>query len=128
MALENNEKKTGLSESQQIQLVVNHAGDEENTIDLGNVFYNMKKLRGVYLWVLVLCLMIGLCVPLLLYQINKPQLTVSSMVTLRYETPVKVQRTKKDGSGEKEWVVPENPEYAPVSDLSAPNGDDLDLN
>ena len=129
--MESNEEKkdTGYPDKdRQIQLVVNHSGEEDNTINLGNVFMNMKKLRQVYLWVLMLCLAIGLCLPLLLYQLSNPQLTVSSVVTLRYETPVKVLRDKKDGSGGREWVVPDDPEYVSVSDLSAPDGEDLDLN
>jgi len=129
--LGNNENKKDIlpaEPSKQIQLVVNRPNMNETTIDLGNVLHNMKLKRRVFAWVLVLCLVIGVSAPLLLYQFNKPMLKVSSVVTLRYEAPVKVLEKKKDGSDEKEWVIPEDPEYAPVSDLSAPDGSDLDLN
>ena len=104
----------------QIQLVLNTAAEEEDTIDLGNVIRNMKAKGRIYAWLLVLLMLAGLCVPLVMYQFTKPELTVSSLVTLRYEAPVKVE---KDGK----MVVPDNPEYEAVSDLSAPDGSDLDL-
>lgn len=125
--MDNNENKNaGLPEGQDrpIQLVVNRPQSNEVTIDLGNVFHNMKVKSRIFAWVLVLCLVVGLCAPLLLYQLNKPVLTVSSVAVLRYETPVK-ERDRATGK----MVVPEEPEeYEPVSDLSAPDGSDLDLN
>lgn len=127
--MDNNENRTDILSTgpkQQINLVVNRPDTDETTIDLGNVFYNMKVRKRLFAWVLVLCLVVGICVPLLLYQFSKPELTVSSVVLLRYETPVKEQ--KRNSQGDMEWVVPENPEYEPVSDLSAPDGTDLDLN
>lgn len=124
-----NENKTDiLQNDRQIQLVVNHAGEDDATIDLGNVFHNMKLKKRLFAWVLVLCLVIGICAPLLLYQFTKDPLTVSSVVTLRYEAPVKVLKKKTDGSEGKEWVVPDDPEYAQVTDLSAPDGSALDVN
>lgn len=127
--MDNNEnKKDILQNDRQIQLVVNHAGEDDATIDLGNVFHNMKAKKRLFAWVLVLCLVIGICAPLLLYQFTKDPLTVSSVVTLRYEAPVKVMKEKTDGSGKKEWVVPDDPEYALVTDLSAPDGSALDVN
>ena len=127
--MDSNENRTDiLQNDRQIQLVVNHAGDEDATINLNNVFHNMKAKKRLFAWVLVLCLVIGICAPLLLYQFTKDPLTVSSVVTLRYEAPVKVLKKKTDGSGEKEWVVPDDPEYAQVTDLSAPDGSALDVN
>lgn len=110
---------------QQIQLVLNSPDTEEDSIDLGNVFRNMKQKRRIFAWVLVLCLLVGICAPLLMYQFTKQPLTVSSLVTLRYETPVKVQQ--RNARGEMVWVVPENPEYEEVSDLTAPDGEELNL-
>lgn len=110
----------------QIQLVVKRPETDETAIDLGNVFHNMKKLRPIFAWLLVLCLLLGICIPLLLYWFTRPQLTVSSVVTLRYETPKKVK--KLDENDEETWVIPEEPEYEMVTDLSAPDGEDLDLN
>ena len=123
--MEHEGKKPGIPQepAQPIQLVLN---DEEDGIRLSNVFYHMKRRRRVFVWVLVLCLTVGFCAPLLLYQFTKPQLTVSSVVTLQYEAPVKVPKTLADDTVV--WVVPEHPEYAPVTDLSAPDGTDLDLN
>ena len=115
------------NENRQIQLVVNRPESNDTTINLGNVFRNMKFKRRIFAWVLALCLTVGVCTPLILYQIRKPMLKVSSVITLRYEVPIKVLEEKKDGSGEKEWIIPDDPEYTPVSDLSAPDGSDLDL-
>ena len=129
--MDTNENKVEMlpeGKGQQIQLVMNRPEDGENTIDLGRVFLNMKKRRRLFAWVLVLCLTAGVCAGLLWYQLTKAPLTVTSVVTLRYEAPVKVQREKKDGSGMMEWIIPEEPEYAPVADLSAPDGSELDVN
>ncbi len=68
------------------------------------VFETMKQSRRVYAWLMVLCIMAGFCAPLLLYQITKPNLTVSSVVTLDYDV-----------------------EDVPVTDLIAPDGTPLDL-
>lgn len=109
--MENNEYRTDIlpeGQNKQIQLVLNNTG-EEDSIDLGNVFRNMKQKKRLFAWVLVLCLAVGICAPLLLYQFTKPELTVSSVVTLRYE--VQIGRSSQ-----------------PVTDLTAPDGTDLDLN
>ena len=124
-----NEQRTDYKpkeEERQIQLVVNRSGDEEDSINLGNVFYNMKRRRRLFAWVFVLCLTIGICGPLLFYQVSKPMLTVSSVVTLQYEVPIKIRQY--DEYGRERWVVPENPKYEPVSDLTAPDGKELDPN
>ena len=88
--MENNEYRTDIlpeGQNKQIQLVLNNTG-EEDSIDLGNVFRNMKQKKRLFAWVLVLCLAVGICAPLLLYQFTKPELTVSSVVTLRYEVQI----------------------------------------
>ena len=130
MTLDNNEGRNDIGlpkeADRQIQLVVNRPETDETTINLGNVFRNMKKLRPIFAWLLVLCMLLGICIPLLLYQFTRPQLTVSSVVTLRYETPKKIK--KLDENDEEIWVIPEEPEYEMVTDLSAPNGEELDLN
>ena len=127
--MDNNEIKKELhpqNQDHQIQLVVNRSDSDESTIDLGNVILNIKNRRRLFAWVLILCLTIGICAPLLLYQLNKPELTVSSIVTLRYEAPVKVLKKGENGVKD-EWIVPDNPKYMLVEDLSAPDGTDLDL-
>ena len=111
--MESNENIRGMlpeEQNRQIQLVLNNAA-EEDSIDLGNVFRNMKRKKRIYAWVLTLCFVVGICAPLLLYQFTQPELTVSSMVMLRYEV-------KK----------PNSKEMMPVSDLTAPDGTELDLN
>ena len=124
--MENNENRMDLTPAEndrQIQLVVNNS-QEEDTIDLGNVFHNMKLRKRLFAWVLVLCLVVGVCAPLLLYQFTKAPLTVSSVVTLRYEAPKEEYRAGlKDGT-----IRLQDAEFAPVNDLTAPNGLDLDLN
>ena len=61
--MDNNEQRndSGLPKEpdRQIQLVVNRPEDNETTIDLGKVFYNMKRRRRLFAWVLVLCLVEG---------------------------------------------------------------------
>lgn len=112
--MDNNENRSELlstGNDRQIQLVVNRSSEDEATIDLGNVFHNMKTRKRLFAWVLVLCLTVGICAPLLLYQFSKPELTVSSVVTLRYEVRPKGSRSS--------WQV---------TDLTAPDGTKLDLN
>lgn len=128
--MDNNEQRneTGFLKEpdRQIQLVVNNSDSDGTTIDLGNVFHNMKLKKRIFAWIMVLCLVIGVAAPLLLYQFTKPFLTVSSVVTLRYEAPKKVMRV--DENGKEIWSIPDDPEYEMVSDLTAPDGKDLDLN
>ena len=92
-------------ENTQIQLVVNNPDAEGDTIDLGRVFHNMKVKSRIFAWVLVLCLVVGVSAPILLYQFQKTPLTVTSVVTLRYDVPA-------DKAGT----------------LVTPDGADLDLN
>lgn len=124
--MDSNENRTDVlpaGNDRQIQLVVNR-NEGGDTIDLGNVFHNMKLKKRVFAWVLVLCLVLGVCTPLLLYQFTKSPLKVSSVVILRYEAPVK-EDAKEIREGKKTLA---DAEYAPVSDLSAPDGTELDLN
>ena len=112
--MNNQEDRTNIlptDQNQPISLIVNRPEADETSINLGNVFHNMKLKSRVYAWVLVLCLVVGICAPLLLYQISKPELTVSSIVTLRYEVQPKGSRSA--------W---------PVTDLTAPDGSQLDVN
>lgn len=112
--MENNERTndTGinLDKNAQINLIVSNPEDE-HTVDLGRVFHNMKLTKRLWAWVLVLCLVVGICAPLLLYQFGEHFLTVSSVVTLRYEVeevgidPVTFEETRS---------------RVPVTDLTAP--------
>ena len=109
-------KSLTIDKDAQINVVVNRPDSDETTIDLGRVFHNMKLKKRVFAWVLVLCLVVGLCAPLLMYQLSKPMLTVSSVVTLRYNV-----RTARTVNGETVYS------YRPVTDLTAPDGTELDL-
>lgn len=125
--MDNNENRKDIlptDPNRQIQLVVNRADEDDATIDLGNVFHNVKIRKRLFAWVLVLCLTIGLCAPLLLYQFSKPELTVSSVVILRYEAP-KAEYLKRLQDGR---VTLAEVEFEPVNDLTAPDGENLDLN
>ncbi len=107
---ENIREKLHNEQNRQIQLVLNNATEEES-VDLGNVFRNMKLKKRIFAWVLALCFVTGICIPILVYQFTQPELTVSSLVMLRYE----VQE-------------PRSKQMIPVSDLTAPDGTELDLN
>ena len=117
--MENNERRDGqfsADKDTQIRLVVNRPENEGDTIDLGRVFRTMKLKSRLFAWVLILCLTVGICAPLLMYQLTKAPLTVASVVTLDYEVVLRDQRTGAVRS------------IRPVSDLSDPNGEELDLN
>lgn len=94
-----------IEKDSRINVVVNRSGDGEGEIDLMRVFHNMKLKRRVYAWVLILCVVVGMCAPLLLYQYRSTILRVSSVVTLNY--------TLEDGNL--------------VQRLVAPDGEELDL-
>lgn len=121
-------EKLTIDKDAQINVVVNAPNDGDDSIDLGRVFHNMKLKRRVFAWVLVLCLVVGVCAPLLLYQFNKPMLTVASAVTLDYE--VAMVRTAGGGLIPlADYTGEEDPEivWRPLTDLTAPDGSALDL-
>ncbi len=119
--MDQNERQDGrltIDKDAQINVVVNAPDSGEDTIDLGNVFHNAKLKSRIFAWVLVVCLVVGAIAPLLLYQINPPMLTATSVVTLKYD--VAHTRTVNGRT-----VVT----YSPAKDLTAPDGKgDLDLN
>ena len=107
-----------------IQVLVSSPDAGETEIDLGQVFLNFKNRRRLFGWVLVLCVVVGLSVPLLMYQFSHPMLTVASVVSLDYDILVPDPELKPSDPNYN------NPEYmvlAPVSDLTAPDGEPLDL-
>ena len=59
------ENKLTIDRDAKINLVVKRPDSEETTIDLGRVFHTMKLKRRVFAWVLVLCMVLGICAPLL---------------------------------------------------------------
>lgn len=84
--LEKNERPGSLlpERDTQIQLVLNNPDQEEDSIDLGRVFHNMKVKSRIYAWVLILCMVVGFCAPVAIYALSDHPLTVTSVVTLRY--------------------------------------------
>ncbi len=130
------DNKLTIDRDAQINVVVNAPGDGEDSIDLGRVFHNMKVKRRVFAWVLVLCLTVGVCAPLLLYQFNKPLLTVASVVTLDYEIPMAQVSGRsvplaqyREELRERGETLPDDLEivWVPVTDLTAPDGSELNL-
>ena len=100
----------------QINLVVNHPAEEEITIDLVQVFRNMKERAHIYIWVTLLFMVLGVCVTYAHYRITKTPEVVYSAVTLTYEI---------DNENSED---PTEPKRIPVSDLTAPDGEgELDL-
>ena len=109
------EKSLSIEKDSQINVVVNRQG-EDDVIDLMRVFHNMKVKGRIYIWVMILLFVIGACIPLLLYQLSNPgkEYRVSSAVTLDYDV---VNRSNP--------LV--TPVPKPVTDLTAPDGSELDL-
>lgn len=123
--LDNNERRDNgltIEKDAQIQVLVSNPGGDEDTIDLGRVFHTMKLRWRLYAWVLVLCMVVGMCAPLVLYQFTREPLKVSSVVTLKYEVPdpdlTAAQLLALDPDDEIPMV--------PVEDLTAPNGISLE--
>lgn len=78
------EKTLEIDKNAQINVMLNTPDYHDNEIELSRIFQNMKQMRQIYAWVIVLCLLVGICAPLLMYQFSKPVLTVTSVVTLNY--------------------------------------------
>lgn len=110
-----NEQEKVFGKDSQINVVLSPDMNGAGTVDLVNVFHNMKVRRRFFAWVLLLCMLMGVSAMLLVSQFTKPMATVSSLVTYDYE------------------VIEEEPEQNrrvapyPVKDLTAPDGKPLDL-
>ena len=105
-----------VEKNSQIQVVISQPHDDSALeIDLVRVFRNFKRKKRFFAWVVLLFFVVGLCVPLLMYQFSRTPLTVSSVVTLDYT----VVKRNSDG---------EITSSARVKDLTAPDGSSLDLN
>ena len=103
----------------QINVVLSPDLNGAGTVDLVNVFHNMKLRRRFFAWVLLLCMLMGGSAMLLVSQVTKPMATVSSLVTYDYEVPEKLE--------EEDIQFNKEPELVPVADLTAPDGKPLDL-
>ena len=109
----NKEASLPVSKDSQINVVVNHAG-EGDAIDLVRVLQNLKRGACVYAWIIILCMVLGVCAPLLLYQMRDNQLRVASVVTFDYDV---LDTTNP--------LITPTPK--PVKDLTAPDGTELDV-
>ena len=126
--MENNDRPTGTllsGKDTRIQLVVNRPENASSAVDLGRIFRNMKAKTRIFAWVLVLCLVVGIAAPLLMYQLEKKTQSVASVVTLRYNVPAQVEA---DGEETSAAASPGEPvRMVPVTLLQTPTGEDLDL-
>ena len=109
-----NEPSLSLERDSQINVVVNRSNNADDALDLMGVFHNMKAKGRVYVWVLILCMVVGVCVPLLLYQFGKDNVRVASVVTFDYDV---LDTTNP--------LITPSP--MPVKDLTAPDGSELDV-
>lgn len=119
--MDNNERKDNgltIEKDAQIQVLVSNPSEDEDTIDLGRVFHTMKLKWRVFAWVLVLCMVVGLCAPLVLYQFTREPLKVSSVVTLKYEVQDASLTAKDLQALGPDDEIP----TVPVEDLTAPGG------
>ena len=96
------------SKVSQINLVMSDLENGEDRISLVNVLHNMRKLSRKYLWRMLLFSVMGASISLLVYQLRRPVTQVSSVVTLKY-------------------MVENDDEEKEVTDLTAPDGTELDL-
>lgn len=112
----NNRGLVEFDKDSQINVVLSGAGSSlYKEIDLVNIFHDMKLRKRLFAWMLILCILIGVSAPLLMYQINPPILSVSSAITLDYDAIYLDEESTEE-------------ELLPVSDLTAPDGLPLDLN
>ena len=109
-----NEPSLSLERDSQINVVVNRSNNADDALDLMGVVHNMKAKGRVYVWVLILCMVVGVCVPLLLYQFGKDNVRVASVVTFDYDV---LDTTNP--------LITPSP--MPVKDLTAPDGSELDV-
>ena len=107
----NRELYLPIDKDSQINVVINNT-DADDEIDLGSVFHNFKEKAKVYLWVVLLCVVLGMSAALLIYQFGKKYPNMTSVVTLDYDVP-----DLENPRAEKE----------PVANLTAPDGQPLDL-
>lgn len=114
--LQQGKENTSLSmeRDSQINVVVNRSGENDGSIDLMRVLGNMKVKGRVYAWVVILCMVLGLCAPLWLYQLKDDDTRVASVVTFDYDV---LDTTNP--------LITPTP--MPVEDLTAPDGTELDV-
>ena len=123
-----NDKVLSFDKDAQINVVVNNPNVDEDTIDLSRVLHNARLKGRIYAWVVLLCLAIGISGALLFYQVTKEPLTVSSVVTLKYELANPILDPEQNPNYDASLLLDETiPKTVPVTDLTAPDGTELDL-
>ncbi|MCR4940503.1 MAG: hypothetical protein K5930_10430 [Treponemataceae bacterium] len=74
-----------LGKNQKVELVVKREAEETaGELDLVKVFYNMGRKKGIYLWVILLFMLIGIAVQMLIVENTKDEDTVSAMISFQY--------------------------------------------
>ena len=123
MDLETKKQMPIPNKDSQISVILSPETNQEQTIDLVNVFHNMKAWKHFFAWVLLFCVLLGVSASLLAVQFTQPQMTVSSIVTFDYDIDY-------DALAETEpELVPKGVKGVQhVFDLTAPDGQPLDLN
>ena len=112
--MDKEKKSLSIQKDSQINVVVNRQEEKDDAIDLMRVFHNMKVRGRLYAWGVILCMLLGMCVPLLSYQFSNNNIRVASVVTFDYDV---LDITDP--------LVTPTP--MPVKDLTAPDGTDLDV-
>lgn len=108
--METNQQPQLAGKDSQISVVLTQDLHEGSSVDIVRVFHNMKVRKRFFAWVLVFCMLLGIAAALLAYQLGKPMLKVSSVVVFDYDI--------LNAAGKK---------VGHVSDLTAPDGQPLDL-
>ncbi|MCR5742924.1 MAG: hypothetical protein K6F92_04235 [Lachnospiraceae bacterium] len=101
-----------VDKSSQINLVIKGLDEEADSITLLGLLKGFKKTSDLFKWIVLLLVIVGMCVPLFIYQFNVPTYTATSIVTLDYDIEVETAT---------------GTEMEHVSGLVAPDGTDLDL-
>lgn len=124
-----NDRLLSIDKDAQINVVLSAPEGEGGAVDMRHVLHNARMKRRVYAWVLLLCLAAGISAALLAYQLTAKPLTVSSVVTLKYEIPNPILDPEKNPDYDSSLLLDEEiPQTVPTEDLTAPDGDELDLN
>ena len=127
MDLETNNQTPIPNKDTQINLVLTPDANQGTTVDLVNVFHNMKIRKRFFAWVLLFCMLLGISASLLAAQFMQPQMTVSSIMTFDYDIDYDAlaetdpELVPKDEKGLNIKGVQH------VFDLTAPDGQPLDL-
>ena len=114
---QNTDELLTIEKDAQIKVVVNNADEiNEDAIIIGSVFHNMKNMHHIFIWVIILCVLIGFLIPLLLYQFRNEPAVASSIVVKNYSEEEDQYTIKSPSvirkaliiSGLSETIIPED--------------------